>query len=360
MIRPYKAALIQPETEVIVDPRRRDEIIDGNLDRIFELLAWTVNRVGEVRLAAISEYSIIGQYRPRDVDEWLELAETIPGPVTDRIAEQCRRLGVYFVGNCYERDEAWPGRLLNCNFIIDPSGEVILKYRKNNGPNNLNTVYTGPGDVYTEYTERYGELSMFPVVDTEIGVLGTLTCTDIIFPEMARALALQGAEVLIHPTAEPWSDVDARWDVFRRARACENLAYFLSCCAGAFLGSDRPRAGYRGHSQIVDHLGNVVSVAASSGEAVCVGTIDVDAVRELRTKLPGASGHEWNQLVELRTDLFAEVYKRAHRWPSDHWSDHLITSTDETRSLGCEIMGRLIAAGKLKRSGWDELVESRR
>jgi predicted amidohydrolase len=353
VIKPYKAALIQQETHVIVDPKTRDEKIEKNLNRIFELLHWTFNRVGEMRLAAVSEYSLIGQFRPRDVDEWLELAETIPGPVTDRIAEKTRELGCYFVGNLYERDDEWPGRLWNTNFIIDPHGDIILKYRKNNGPNNLNTVYTGPGDVYTEYTEKYGNLSMFPVVDTEIGVLGTLTCTDIIFPEMARALALQGAEVLIHPTAEPWSDVDAKWDIFRRSRAYENLAYFLSVCAGGFLGSDRPSSGYRGHSQVVDHLGTVQSIAAGPGEAVCVGTIDVDAVREMRSRKPGDSGHEWNQLVELRTDLFAEVYRQAKRWPNDEWSDKLLKSTTETRAYAREMIDRLISTGHLKRSNID-------
>jgi predicted amidohydrolase len=347
-VKPYKVALIQQETKVIVDPKQRDSIIEQNLDRIFELLNWTYNRVGEVRLAAFSEYGVIGQYRPRSVDEWIEIAETIPGPVTDRIAAEARRLGCYIMGNLYERDETWPGRLWNTNFIIDDEGEIILKYRKNNGPNNLNTVYTGPGDVYDEYTARYGEMSMFPVVDTPLGVLGTLSCTDIIFPEMSRALALQGAEVLIHPTAEPWSDVDQMWDVFRRARANENLAYFLSVCAGAFLGSDRPRNGYRGHSQIIDHTGRIVSTAAGSGEAVCVGQVDINALREVRSRKPGASGHEWNQLVELRSDLFAEVYARAHRWPNNGWSKELISSTEETRAVAREIIDGLVGKGLIK------------
>jgi len=347
-VKPYKVALIQQETKVIVDPKQRDSIIEQNLDRIFELLNWTYNRVGEVRLTAFSEYGVIGQYRPRSVDEWIELAETIPGPVTDRIAAEARRLGCYIMGNLYERDETWPGRLWNTNFIVNDEGEIILKYRKNNGPNNLNTVYTGPGDVYDEYTARYGEMSMFPVVDTPLGVLGTLSCTDIIFPEMSRALALQGAEVLIHPTAEPWSDVDQMWDVFRRARANENLAYFLSVCAGAFLGSDRPRNGYRGHSQIIDHTGRIVSTAAGSGEAVCVGQVDINALREVRSRKPGTSGHEWNQLVELRTDLFAEVYARANRWPNNGWSKELITSTEETRALAREIIDGLVGKGLLK------------
>jgi predicted amidohydrolase len=351
IIKPYKIALIQQETQVIVDPRRRDSIVEQNLERILTLLNWSFNRLGEIRLAAFSEFGLTGQFRPRSAEEWLELAEPIPGPVTDRIGEEAGRLGCYITGNIWERDESWPGRLLNTSFIVSPKREVILKYRKINGPNNLNNVYTGPGDIYSEYTERYGEMSMFPVVDTPIGVLGVLTCTDIIYPEMARALALQGAEVLIHPTAEPWSDIDQQWDIFRRARAAENWAYLASVCAGAFLGSDRPKAGYRGQSQIIDFNGNIMSIAAGPGEAVCVATVDVDAVRELRTRRPGKSGQEWNQLVELRAALYAEVYQRANRWPNDGWANRLLASTEETRGMAREIIDRLVAEGSLKEPG---------
>ena len=84
-MKPYRVALIQQETRVIVDMSKRDEIIDANLSRIFELIDWTFLRLGGVKLAMFSEYGIIGQYRPRSVDEWLSIAETIPGPVTDRI-----------------------------------------------------------------------------------------------------------------------------------------------------------------------------------------------------------------------------------------------------------------------------------
>lgn len=300
-----------------------------------------------MRLAAFCEFGLTGQFRPRSAEQWLELAEPIPGPVTNRIGEVSAELGCFIAGNVYERDETWPGRLLNTTFIVSPSREVVLKYRKNNGPNHFGP-YTGPGDFYTEYTERYGELSMFPVAETEIGTLGALTCTDIIYPEMARALALQGAEVLVHPTAEPWSDVDQQWDTFRRARACENWAYVASVAAGAFLGSDRPRAGYRGHSQLIDFNGHVLSIAPAPGEAVCFGTVDIEAVRELRTRRPGAGGLEWNQLVGLRSDLYAEVYRRAKRWPNDGWADRLLKTELEPRQLALEITDRLIAEGRLR------------
>ena len=345
-MKPYQVALIQQQTRVIVDPKKRDEIIKENLDRIFELLDWTALRLGAVKLAAFSEYGIIGQYRPRTVEEWIDLAETIPGEVTERIGKKARERGCTIVGNLYERDEAWPGRLFNTSFIVGPEGKVLLKYRKNNGPNNLNTTYTGPGDVYSEYVERYGEDSMFPVVETDIGRLACLNCTDVVFPEMARCLALRGAEVLIHPTAEPYAPEGEAWDILRRARAYENLCYFLSINAGAFVGSNRPASGYRGMSQIIDFLGTVQSVVSGTGEAVVTGTLDINRLRWERTRT-AASGHVWNFLVELRSDLYTNVYAKAKRWPNDGWRDRKIQSTKETRAMAQEIIARLVREGKL-------------
>jgi len=89
-MKPYRVALIQQQTRVIVEPRERNAIIDENLGRIFELLDWTALRLGDVKLAVFSEYGIIGQYRPRSVDEWLALAETIPGDVTEQIGRKAR------------------------------------------------------------------------------------------------------------------------------------------------------------------------------------------------------------------------------------------------------------------------------
>jgi predicted amidohydrolase len=347
-MKPYRVALIQQQTRVIVDPKKRNEIINENLDRVFELLDWTVMRLGGVKLAAFSEYGIIGQYRPRSVDEWLELAETIPGEVTERIGKKARERGCHIAANLYERDDDWPGRLLNTSFIVSPEGKVILKYRKNNGPNNLNTTYTGPGDVYSEYLNRYGEESIFPVVDTEIGRLACLTCTDLVFPEMARCLALRGAEMLIHLTAEPHAPEGEAWDILRRARAYENLCYFLSVNAGAFVGSNRPTSGYRGMSQVIDYLGHVQSVVSGSGEAVVTGTVDLNTLRWERTRMAD-TGHVWNFLIELRSDLYTNVYAKAKRWPNDGWRDRKLQSTDETRALARKIIERLIEEGTLIR-----------
>jgi predicted amidohydrolase len=345
-MRPYRVALIQQETRVIVQKELRDDIVNANLNRIFELIDWTVLRLGKLRLAVYSEYGVIGQYRPRSVDEWLEIAETIPGEVTEKIGAKAKSVGCFIAGNIFERDPAWPGRLFNTSFIVSPEGKVILKYRKHNGPNNLNTIYTGPGDIYSAYIEKHGKSALFPVVDTEIGRLGCMSCTDIVFPEMARALALAGAEVILHPTAEPYAPEHEAWDALRMARAYENMCYLLSVNAGAFVGSNRPRQGYRGRSQIVGPLGRVESIAQGTGEAVVTGTIDIENLRWERTRKPD-SGHLFNALFALRSDLFAEVYAEAKRWPNDGWRNRKLQSTAEARQLASEIIDRLIADGKL-------------
>lgn len=345
-MKPYRVALIQQETRVIVDPKQRDEIVDANLSRVFELIDWTFLRLGGVKLAMFSEYGIIGQYRPRSVDEWLALAETIPGPVTERVGQKAKALGMYISGNLFERDPEWPGRLFNTSFIVSPEGKVILKYRKHNGPNNLNTIYTGPGDIRSEYVKKYGEDALFPVVDTEIGRLACMSCTDVVFPEMARMFGLKGAEVILHPTAEPYAPDHEAWDALRQARAYENMCYFLSVNAGAFLGSNRPKMGYRGKTMIVSPLGRIESVANAPGEAVITGTLDIDALRMERTRKPDA-GHVFNSLVELRADLFVPEYQKANRWPNDRWSGKLLQNTTETRAVATEIIDRLIADGKL-------------
>jgi predicted amidohydrolase len=345
-MKPYRIALIQQETRVIVDPKQRDEIVNANLERIFELIDWTFLRLGGVKLAMFSEYGVIAQYRPRSVDEWLAIAETIPGDLTDKIGAKARSLGMYISGNVFERDPDWPGRLFNTSFIVSPEGKVILKYRKHNGPNNLNTTYTGPGDVRSEYVERYGEDALFPVVDTEIGRLACMSCTDIVFPEMARAFGLKGAEVILHPTAEPYAPDHEAWDALRQARAYENMCYFLSCNAGAFIGSNRPRMGYRGKSMIVSPSGRIDSVANAPGEAVVTGTLDIEALRQERTRKPDA-GHVFNSLVELRGDLFAPIYQQAKRWPNDGWANKHLQDTSETRAVATEIIDRLMAEKKL-------------
>lgn len=107
------------------------------------------------------------------------MALPIPNYATDMLAESCVKMKLYMTGHFLECHKDFPELYFNTTVIIDPSGKIILSYRKHNGPNNLNTSYTGPGDVYKRFVEVLGEDNIFPVVDTPIGRLGVFVCGDI-------------------------------------------------------------------------------------------------------------------------------------------------------------------------------------
>ena len=99
-------------------------------------------------------------------------------------------------GNTFELDPDWPGRVFNTSFIIDERGEVILKYRKHNDA--FVPVNTHPGDVYTQFVERYGEDALFPVVDTSIGRLACMTCYDVAIPRGGSMSCAEGSRGADH------------------------------------------------------------------------------------------------------------------------------------------------------------------
>jgi predicted amidohydrolase len=342
MIEPYEVALIQPQTVVVTNDRlgEAQDIMRRNLQRILQMIEWTSDRWGSVKLAAFSEYALMGHDPRRTVHDWIRISQTIPGEFTDLIGKTANKLGCYIVGNIEEVLPEFPGRFFNTDVIVSPEGKVILKYHKHNGPNNFNVTYHGPGDVYTEYVKHYGREQLFPVVDTEIGKLGCLTCTDITFPEVARCLALNGAEVLLNVTSEPY-DL-ASWDVLRRARAMENVCWLVSPNAGAYVESGLPLAGYRGHSQLIDFDGNVTQMIDGPGEAVIRGRIDIESLRHRRSKLTH------NFLLQLRTGLYAPEYAAAaSRWPNDAFQENPISGTGDARVIGERLLADLTRGGSL-------------
>src|SRR6185312_8158763 len=119
--RPYKVAMIQAETQVVVDPRDRDWIVGANLDRILELLDWVFLRIDSVKLAVTPEYSLMGQYRPRTVEQWLEVALPVPNQFTERAGERAKKYNCYIQLHFLESNDDWPGRYFNTTVIIAPS-----------------------------------------------------------------------------------------------------------------------------------------------------------------------------------------------------------------------------------------------
>jgi predicted amidohydrolase len=323
MTQPYRAVVIQSDLEM-VDPTRSlsqiRETMNKNLTRICQLIDWASREKshGENLLIALPESMLHGFPRAEgSLKELLNCCISIPGPETERLSEKAVGHGAYIVGHAWEVHPDWPDRHFSTAFIIDSHGEVILKYRKIQPAFDIDG-FTSPHDVLDEYVERYGEESLFPVVDTPLGRLGCFICYDGLFPEITRCLALKGAEVLIHPTS--WLGVTCAepydwWEIQNRMRAIENSCYVVAPNAGHTLNSPkRPRAQVPGRSMIIDYDGRLLAKAGTSGELTIDAVIHLDALWHKRSLT------KWNPVPTLRAEAYAPYYQGSI-YPSNLWKE---------------------------------------
>ncbi|MBF8270868.1 MAG: hypothetical protein HW386_2577, partial [Gammaproteobacteria bacterium] len=195
----YTAVAIQPEIKVIAE--RAD--IHRNLKRCLELIdaAPQVQPTAKehfegnwapIKLIAFPEFFITGHEGHWQFDHYLKnVLIEIPGEETELLARKAKEHNVYIAACALERDPEWIDEdyFFNTHFIISPKGDIIHKYHKFT-PATHYELSVSPHDIYDKYVERYGDSlsSFFPVTETEIGKIGTITCMDGHTPETARAL----------------------------------------------------------------------------------------------------------------------------------------------------------------------------
>jgi predicted amidohydrolase len=312
-VEKYTALVTQPEVTVA---ETRDDIFK-NLERYCNLIDFGVGYFFElpVRLIIFPEYFLQGVTTPgkgeHGLEDFMKKAITIPGPETDVLAEKAREYGLFIVGGgVVEQVAEFPDRWFNTAFIIGPTGEVILKYHKWHIPATIG-LGTSPHDMMDEYSKVFGDdiKTRFPVVDTEIGKLGTMTCHDGATPEVSRALGFNGCEVICHPVAlqevegvnEPWDF----WTFTRRTRAHDNMCYLLGSNWGVVNYDYYPKAFCPGHSLIIDYTGMILRQASYPAEQIIAATIDIEGLREHRS----IANH--NMWVDVRTEGFREMYEQS-------------------------------------------------
>ncbi|MGI9342236.1 MAG: nitrilase-related carbon-nitrogen hydrolase [Gammaproteobacteria bacterium] len=311
-IEKYTGLVIQPEVTVAED---RDGI-KKNLDRVLNLIDFGVGYFWEIpaRLVVLPEYFLQGVTTPgkgeHGIESFMKKAITIPGPELDELGKKAQEYGIYIAGGgVIEEVPEFPGRWFNTAFIIGPSGDVILRYHKWHVPASIG-LGTSPHDMLDEYRDKIGGgiETLFPVVDTEIGKLGTMTCHDGCTPEVSRALGFNGCEVICHPTAlqeqEGVSDPWDFWRFTRRARAHDNMCYLLGSNWGSVNYDYYPKAFCPGNSFIIDYTGMMVREAPYPAEQVIGATIDIEALREHRSR---ANHNCW---IDVRTEAFREIYEQ--------------------------------------------------
>lgn len=332
----YEVACLQTRAQAVsLDATKCDEDIRTNLGRIFELIDYvTAFGSSAVRLIVLPEYAINARWERLSVEQWIQLATTIPGPYTDLIAAKAQQRNVFIAANMMEVHPDFPRRFFNTSFLVAPSGDILIKHWKNNN-NAWVFPYTTPADIYTEFVERFGREALFPVARTEIGNIGLLTCGELGFPENARCTMMNGAEVLLHLTSEPTnlSHGDVRnWEALRAARAYENKCFLAMANIGIFEGATRGTHGSHGDSAIHNFDGTVLNKVVGPGETTIKGPIDLEPLRRARSK----PFHP----TTLRAEMYAVEYANFVGWPNDGFRDDPIQSIDQTRALFAELVQR--------------------
>ena len=223
------------------------------------------------------------------------------GPEYEALGKVAQNLGVFLAGNAYETDTAFPDFYFQTCFIIAPSGDVVLRYRRL-----ISMFAPSPHDVWDAYLDKYGLEGVFPVARTEIGNLAAIASEEILYPEIARALALRGAEIFCHSSSEVGSPIATNKDIAKQARAFENLAYVVSANTAGIAGTSMPLSSAEGNSQVVDWKGRVVAQSGDGETFTAFSTVDLGALREAR-RTPAMT----NYLARQRPALFAQAYAAA-------------------------------------------------
>ncbi len=312
-IEQYMALALQP---VMRGAHTRADI-KLNIEHIVELAraaVWLSAIDLPVRLITIPEGSLQGF--TDEIFDWdhrryvEEMAIDIPGEETALLGALARELDTFIVAQAKARHPEFPQRFFNCAFVIDPSGAVIHKHHKLQVFAREHS--TVPHDVWDRWIELYGSGldAFFPVVDTAIGRIGCVICMEGSYPEPARGLAMNGAEILYRPSyPEPYVANDL-WELQNRSRALDNTTYVVAPNPAAYLPTPEtkfPLDTFGGKSMIVDYQGRIVSSHAAGGTASYAGgIINIEALREYRAR------SLWgNWLKDLRTEQFRLIYERS-------------------------------------------------
>lgn len=252
-----------------------------------------------VKLAVLPEYLFTSYPGRIAIPDFAKLAAFDPdGAEYEALGKLASNLKMFVAGNAYETDKNFPGLYFQASFVIAPSGKVALRYRR------LNSMFAPtPHDVWSKYLDIYGLDGVFPVARTEIGNLAAIASEEILYPEIARAHALRGAEIFVHSSSEIGSPMATPKMIAKRARAFENLTYVISANTAGILDTGIPVGGPDGNSMIIDYKGQVLAESNSGETFTAFAEIDLSALRAARRK-PGMT----NMLARQRNALFAAAY----------------------------------------------------
>jgi N-carbamoylputrescine amidase len=206
---------------------------------------------------------------PGQDKRWYDAAEPVPGPTTEAVAKLAAKHRMAVVVPVYEREMA--GVLYNTAAVYDADGSYLGKYRKNHIPHT--------SGFWEKYFFKPGNLG-YPVFQTRYAKVGVYICYDRHFPEGARALGLNGAEIVLNPSATVAGLSQYLWKLEQPAHAVAN-GYFVGALNRVGVEAPWNIGKFYGSSYFVDPRGNFLA-QGDEEDALVVAEMDLDMIDEVR------------------------------------------------------------------------------
>jgi beta-ureidopropionase len=288
MPRIVKAGLIQTKNAAKTD-EKISTIREANIDKHLKLID-QAGREG-VQLLCFQEIFTGPYFCAEQNPRWYEATEHIPdGPTTKLMQEYAKRYKMVIVVPLYE--EEGTGVYYNTAAVIDADGTYLGKYRKNHIP------HTAPG-FWEKYYFKPGNLG-YPVFDTKYAKVGVYICYDRHFPEGARELGLNGAEIVFNPSATVAGLSEYLWRLEQPAHAVAN-AYFVGAINRVGYEAPWNIGEFYGQSYFCDPRGQFLAEAKRDRDELITAELDLDKIREVR--------NVWQFFRDRRPETYSGLVK---------------------------------------------------
>jgi N-carbamoylputrescine amidase len=271
-----KCGLIQAKNAEYPEGASIDEIKEANIIKHIEM----IREAGEkgVQILCLQEIFYGPYFCAEQNNKWYEMVEKIPdGPTVQRLAKLAKEYNMVIIIPIYEED--LPGIYYNTAAVIDADGTYLGKYRKNHIPH-VPTTADGTKGFLEKFYFRPGNLG-YPVFKTKYATIGVYICYDRHFPEGARALALNGAQIVFNPSATVAGLSEYLWKLEQPAHAVAN-GYFIGAINR--VGTEAPWdiGHFYGSSYFCDPRGEFLAEGCRDEDELVIADLDLDKIREVR------------------------------------------------------------------------------
>ncbi|MCC6600005.1 MAG: acyltransferase [Crocinitomicaceae bacterium] len=268
MSRMVKSGLIQMSLPITEGEGTIQEICDAMLKKHIPYIE-EAGKKG-VQILCLQEIFNTPYFCPSQDPKWYATAETVPGPTTEIMQQYAKKYNMVIVVPLYEKEQE--GVLYNTAAVIDADGTYLGKYRKNHIPQT--------SGFWEKYYFKPGNLG-YPVFDTRYAKVGVYICYDRHFPDGARALGLNGAEIVYNPSATVAGLSQYLWKLEQPAHAAAN-GYFMGCINR--VGTEKPwnLGKFYGTSYFVDPRGQIFAQASEDNDELLIADFDLHKINEVR------------------------------------------------------------------------------